>query len=329
MGDKDKPDGVDVPTPAGSGGGSSTPGSSADFSNADIAGLLKSLTATVEKFATDQSSGSTSSKQPPAKRRRPAEDESDDGEKEPEPIEASKTKTFGVSEVTKSFLEACFSLPRPASNKARSAWLTHFGLPEGDETRCPKLDSIIKQELPKEAIEADRKLSRLQNFVLDAAGPLAAAHEELVNVEEPDLDLVQQAVELALRILGNTSAQFSQERRLKAIGRLNSDLKSLVEDEDFSKSGLLLFGAGFEKKAKERSEAVKCLRKATFASKKGESFSSSSSSRKFFRGSRSQWRGSGSGRGSGSYNNYRSQQDQYKKKSLPPKNGTERRPSGQ
>ena len=86
-------------------------------------------------------------------------------------------------------------------------------------------------------LRACRKLSKLQNFVLDAAGPLAAAYEELVTKEEPDPDLIQQAVQLALRILGNTSTHFAQERRTRALGRLNPDLKSLVEDEDFSKAG--------------------------------------------------------------------------------------------
>ena len=75
---------------------------------------------------------------------------------------------------------------------------------------------------------------------------------------------------MALRILENTSAQFAQERRTRALGRLNPDLKSLIEDEVFSKAGPLLFGTGFEKKAKERSEAVKCLRRATLAPKKGK-----------------------------------------------------------
>ena len=111
----------------------------------------------------------------------------------------------------------------------------------------------------------DRKLSRLQNFVLDATGPLAAAYDELVGENEayPDPDRIQQAIQLSLRILGNASAQISQERRTKALSRLNPDLKSLVEDEDFSNAAPNLFGAGFEKKAKERSKAVTCLRKAS------------------------------------------------------------------
>lgn len=129
--------------------------------------------------------------------------------------------------------------------------------------------------------------------MLDVAGPLTVAYEELVTEDQPDADRVQQAVQLALHILGNTSSQFSQERRVRAISHLNPDLKSFVEEEDFSKTIPLLFRAGFERKAMERSKVVKCLRKATHAPKKRES-----SSRKFFRGASSQWRGSGSGHGS-------------------------------
>ena len=44
---------------------------------------------------------------------------------------------------------------------------------------------------------------------------------------------------------------------------MNPDLKSLVEDEDFSQAAPYLFGPGFGRKAKERSEAVECSRKAS------------------------------------------------------------------
>ena len=40
------------------------------------------------------------------------------------------------------------------------------------------MDSFIKWELGKEALKAGRKLFCLQNFTLDAAGPLVAALEE-------------------------------------------------------------------------------------------------------------------------------------------------------
>ena len=134
-----------------------------------------------------------------------------------------------------------------------------FGLPKKDQTRYPKLDSIIKEKLPKEALEVDRKFSWLQNFVLDPVGLLVSAYKELITKEDPDPDQIQQAIQLSLHILGNTSAQFSQERRRKALSCLNPDLKSLVEEKDFSKSSPYLFGPSFEKKAKEMTEAIKCL----------------------------------------------------------------------
>ena len=135
------------------------------------------------------------------------------------------------------FLQTSFGLPHLANEKTRNSWIAQYGLLEGNETRCPKLDAIIKHKLLKEALDADHKLSRLQNFVLDVAGLLMTAFDKLVTEEYPDVDRVQQAVQLALRILGNTSGQFSQERRVKAIiSRLNPDLKSFVEKEDFSKS---------------------------------------------------------------------------------------------
>ena len=51
--------------------------------------------------------------------------------------------------------------------------------------RCPKLDVIIKNELPRDCLKADHKLSHSQNFVLDDTGPLATAYEEMVTQEEP------------------------------------------------------------------------------------------------------------------------------------------------
>ena len=253
-----------IPTESEPGKGA---GPSSSSSSAELASLIRTLTATIDKLA------AVTNDPPPAKCCRPTEDEpehnSDSEEEGSETETAGKTSTFEVSEETKTLLQTCFSLPRPANNKTHSAWIAQFEVPQGEETRCPKLDTIIKNELPRDTLETDRKLSRLQNFLLDEVGPLAAAHDHLVSTDDPDPDRVQQAIQLALRILGNASAQFSQERRSKALARLNPDLKSLVEDEDFSKLAPFLFGPGFEKKAKERSEAVTCLRKAAYAPKKG------------------------------------------------------------
>ena len=163
---------------------------------------------------------------------------------------------FEVSEPTKAFLQSAFCKVSPADNKTRRTWMDRFSVPEGDETCCLKLDSILKNELPKDAIEFDRKLSCLQNFVLDAAGPLVEAMEELTVPERPDPEVVLWAIQQALVFIGNVLAHFTLKRRSKALSRLNPDLKSLVKDEDFSQAAPFLFGPGFEKKAKERSEAV-------------------------------------------------------------------------
>ena len=103
------------------------------------------------------------------------------------------SSTFEISEETKTFLEACFNLPRPVDNKTRKSWLMQFGLPKGNETMCPKLDTITKNELPRHALEVDRKLSRLQNFVLDAVGPLVSAYEDLILEDDPDPERILQS----------------------------------------------------------------------------------------------------------------------------------------
>ena len=84
-----------------------------------------------------------------------ADDVSDEETSEiPEESDMGRKPIFEVSEPMKAFLQSAFCKVRPADNK----------------TRCLKLDSILKSKLSKDAIEFDRKLSRLQNFVLDAAG---------------------------------------------------------------------------------------------------------------------------------------------------------------
>ena len=75
---------------------------------------------------------------------------------------------------------------------------------------CTKLDSIIKNELPKEALEVDKKLSWLQNFVLDTAATLLTAYDDLTSDKDKalDADRLQQAIQLKLRILGMLQHKF-------------------------------------------------------------------------------------------------------------------------
>ena len=220
-----------------------------------------------------------------------------------------------VSEPTKALLQMSFCRAKPADNKTRKVWLAKFSAPAGDETRCPKLDSVIKGQLKKDVVESDRKLSRLQNFTLDAVGPFVAALEEATSEEgPPNMDLIVNSLQQGLVLLGNASSHFSHERRLKILQHLNPDLKSLAEDEDYSKAPPFLFGKGFEKLAKERADAVQCLRKAT---------STSSVSKRFFPASRSHYgKNAYSGSGSGQNRFRRPYQQKNTQRSFGPRNGT-------
>ena len=137
------------------------------------------------------------SKKKAAKRRR-ADSDCTDNEaeypdmalEEPGTGDEEKNSYFEVSQPTKALLQMAFCMSAPADNKVCKNWLAKFSAPAGDETRCPKLDAVMKTQLKKEVVENDRKLSRLQNFALDATGPMVAALEEATSEGEgpPNMD---------------------------------------------------------------------------------------------------------------------------------------------
>ena len=257
--------------------------------------LVQQLSTRVQSLEAAASSSKDSAKRPRERR----SDSGDESEEEEDLPKDKKAKTFVVSSPTKAFLQSAFCLPKPLTNSTRRNLLEKFGLPEGNEARCPKLDPIIKGELPKEAIDTDKKLSRLQNLALDATGPLVHALEELSTKDTPDADVVLQGIQEALVLLGNASCHISGERRSRALTKLNPDLKSMAEEEDYSDAQPFLFGKGFEQKAKERAEALKCLRRATTQKP--------SQPKKFFRTDRPRQYG-----GSGGGNSSRQNQHYYK-----------------
>ena len=172
------------------------------------------------------------------------------------------SSTYPIQELTSAFLDLAFGLRKPMDNKTRKTWESKFRVPECDTTRCPKLDTIIEDVVKKAAIDEDKELSRLQNFFLDAVGPLVAAFEEL-GKEEPDANRTCAAVQQALLLLGNASTHLSHVRRTKILKRLNRDVQSLAKDADFSQAAPYLFGEGIEQKIKDRMEAVRVLRRTT------------------------------------------------------------------
>ena len=130
------------------------------------------------------------------------------------------SSTYPIQESTSAFLELAFGLRKPVDNKTRKTWESKFRVPECDSIRCPKLDTIIEDVVKKDAVDEDKELSRLQNFFLDAVGPLVAAFEEL-SKDEPDADRTGAAVQQALLFLGNASTHLSHVRRTKILKRLN------------------------------------------------------------------------------------------------------------
>ena len=134
-----------------------------------------------------------------------------------------------------------------------------YAFPNVADTKCPKLDRVIKQNLSKDVKDVNCNAARLQTFNLDAVAPLVFI------LEEPQKGTLTsqsaaEAAKAALLLLGNASAQTAKERRKKVIKDLNKDLVSLAEDpEMFEDAAPLLFGASFERKMKDHLESLKCL----------------------------------------------------------------------
>jgi len=82
-----------------------------------------------------------------------------------------KYKTqFTLSKAASAFLEVAFK--SRLDNSTRRVKIKKFGVSESHWTRCPKLDSIVTMNISKEAEKSDRVASCLQQYWLDAVGPL-------------------------------------------------------------------------------------------------------------------------------------------------------------
>ena len=104
----------------------------------------------------------------------------------------------------------------------------------------------------------------MQILVLDATAPLISTLETARKGSLTFRDAAESA-QLALKLLGNASANISMEQRRKATTHLNSELMTLVEYEDsYKDSAPLLFGKGFDQRAKDHMEAIKSLEKTSF-----------------------------------------------------------------
>ena len=195
------------------------------------------------------------------------------------PPPAKKTK-LELSEETKKLVKKSFSIP--LSNPERRETKCRAPPLDLPETRCPRLDPLFKTGESKfggnsEAKQVDNDLQKVQALMLDVAAPLLQLRSCVELGEEQSLPRdPAEMVDDALKLLGNAISSTSKIRRKRVLKACNPDIQDLAEEESlFQEAGPNLFGQDFEKKMKERAEAVKILSK-----------SQGPKSRKFFRGGR-------------------------------------------
>ena len=75
-----------------------------------------------------------------------------------------------VSESTQKEIKAAFG--SQLSNPARLQVRESYPFPAIEDTRCPKLNSVVKQNLIKDVKDTDANASKLQTLTLDAVAPL-------------------------------------------------------------------------------------------------------------------------------------------------------------
>ena len=137
--------------------------------------------------------------------------------------------------------------------------------------RHPAWTDFLKQELAAATKSADKEMTKIQTFVLDAVAPLTATMleaEETLNKEE-----ALTAAGTALELLGNANARISRLRHEKVMQDLNKVLQPL-EKQDAS-CAPALFNPEFAKKSKEHVEQVKAMMRAATAPRRDKPFFSS------------------------------------------------------
>ena len=177
-----------------------------------------------------------------------------------------------VGEATEAILQQAFT---PLKNADRLMLRRQFLVPDLPITMAPKLDKVMGAECQSGVKSTDTALARLQVLALDAVGPLTSLLEKMASSGESsddamDLQIVEDAVQSALVLLGNATTQFSLYRRTKVLEDFNKDLISFAEEKEpeLRTAAPQLFGSAFTKQAAEHLEQVETLRKAKAKGKK-------------------------------------------------------------
>ena len=148
---------------------------------------------------------------------------------------------------------------KPLKNEKWKALANEFPLPSCDPAHPPKLDESIVCLIPKTARLYDQFLSKLQQFSMDAMGPLIYLQEQMEAKTQVEGDTLKAALRCSLTLLGNAAAHVSVERRKCIMKHLNSDLKPLAEGP-FPDRDPDLFGKSFGDRTKATADSIKALK---------------------------------------------------------------------
>ena len=154
------------------------------------------------------------------------------------------------------YLERHFN--RCLTDKDKKNILTEFPKPDCSALVAPKLDGLVKEQLSRKGKDPqfgpERTLYKVQEQLLEVAGPLTCLWAEILN---PEVQLKQgdvlRPLQAALVLLGHTSHGITLERCKIACLRLNPKPKSIAI-EDFSNRSDQLFGPGFLERASKKVE---------------------------------------------------------------------------
>lgn len=121
-----------------------------------------------------------------------------------------------------------------------------YAFPDTEETECPRLDSVVKQNTSKDIKDTDMSATKLQTLTLDTTIPLVLVLEETQRGTLTDQVAIQ-AASTALTLIGNASAHMTAKRRKQVLKDLNKDLLPQAEEaETFKGAAPLLFKENFE-----------------------------------------------------------------------------------
>ena len=201
-----------------------------------------------------QSGSEVRGQSPPRKRSR----DEDDADSNDDQSSDEDDHVFSLSEVGNAFMETAFKSKMNATSRRKK--MAKLGIPDCKWSKAPELDAFIASTIPKDVVKADNVSHKAQRLWLEAAAPLAAIVDKIDAGELEEVDVIQ-GIKSALLLLGNASQQHSLQRRKTILQHLNPQLKSLVQDADFTEAPPYLFGANFGELAKERLEAAALIQK--------------------------------------------------------------------